>query len=129
MGGISLSDTYASVTANLGRPLSSGTYQGEDDGGIYTGSTMLYPHLELYVDNLRGIERLASTGPSTDLPYGLTVGMSLQSAANLLRFVPVGLHGNSVAVLPVCDTDLDTELHLRFQEGVLAGVEILQYGP
>src|SRR3954449_1258377 len=61
VGGISFSDTRATAIAKLGKPKTTGTYQGEDDGGLYTGTTLIYPQMELSVDELRGIERIAGT--------------------------------------------------------------------
>jgi hypothetical protein len=113
----------------LGKPNRTATYQGEDDGGSYTGSTLVYSQLELDVDGLRGVERIASKGADTDLPYGLKSGMPLEEVATLLRFIPIGLRSNSVAVLPVCDALYDSEVRLHFVDGELNSVEITQYGP
>jgi hypothetical protein len=128
IGGISLSDTRASVIAKLGKPKATGTYQGEDDGGLYAGHTLRYSQLELYVDELRGIERIASTGPNAKLPFGLKAGMPLEQVAALLHFVPGQLDKDRV-VLPLCQVDTDAEMRLYFKNGGLSSVEVVQYGP
>ena len=128
VGGISMADTRATAMSKLGKPKTTTTYQGEDDGGQYTGTTLIYPYMELNVDELRGIERIAGTGPSAKFPFGLKAGMSLQQAANLLHFVPGALDRGAV-VLPVCAVDVDTEFQLRFADGGLVSVELRQYGP
>ena len=128
IGGIGLADTRATALAKLGKPKATGTYQGEDDGGPYTGATLIYPHMELAVDQLRGIERIASTGPNAQLPFGLKAGMSLQQTASLLHFIPGALDRGMVA-LPVCGVDEDVELRLHFAGDALRAVELVQYGP
>ncbi|CAN7266000.1 hypothetical protein LJR168_003606 [Pseudoxanthomonas sp. LjRoot168] len=128
IGGISLSDTRASAAAKLGKPKATGTYQGEDDGGVYTGRTLRYAQIELDVDELRGIERIASTGPGAKLPFGLKAGLPLEQVAALLHFVPGPLDKGRV-VLPICQADDDAEMRLYFKDGGLSSVEVVQYGP
>ena len=128
IGGISRTDTRATAIAKLGKPKATGTYQGEDDGGLYTGTTLIYSQIELDVDDLRGIERIASTGSNVKLPFGLKAGMSLQQVGDLLHFVPGSLDEGKIA-LPVCGVDEDVELRLRFSNDALKGVELVQYGP
>ena len=129
IGGISLADTRATAIAKLGKPKATGTYHGEDDGGLYTGTSLVYPQIELYVDELRGIERIAGTGPSAKLPFGLKAGISLQQVAALLHFVPGSLDKNGAVVLPICQVDDNAEMRLHFVSGGLKSVELVQYGP
>src|SRR4249919_1833934 len=42
IGGIGLVDNRASAIAKLGNPNRIGSYRGEDDGGVYTGSVLVY---------------------------------------------------------------------------------------
>jgi hypothetical protein len=128
VGGISLADTRVAAISKLGKPKTIGTYQGEDDGGLYTGTTLIYSQMELDVDELRGIERIASTGPNAHLPFGLKAGLSLQQAANLLHFIP-GALDRGMVVLPVCGVDEGIELRLHFADDALRSVEVVQYGP
>lgn len=128
ISGISLADTRATAIAKLGKSERAGTYQGEDDGGPYTGAALIYSQVELNVDDLRGIERIASIGPNAKLPFGLKTGLSLQQAGNLLHFVPGALDKGMMA-LPVCGVDLDIELRLLFKDDALRSVELVQYGP
>jgi hypothetical protein len=128
VGGISLADTRATAIAKLGKPKTTGTYQGEDDGGLYTGTALIYSQMELDVDELRGIERIAGTGPNAYLPFGIKARMSLQQVANLLHFIPGALDRDMI-VLPVCGVDDDSELRLHFADDALQSVELVQYGP
>jgi len=129
IGGISLADSRSAIVAKLGKPTRVGDYQSEDDGGVYTGSVLFYPHLEINLDGLRGIERIASVGPGARLPYGLKQGMSVQQAADTLHFIRHGVDEDGVAVLPVCESDTDTEVRLHFENGALRSAEIVEYGP
>ena len=130
VGGVALTDTRAAAVAKLGKPKAVGTYQGEDDGGPYTGAALVYPHMELDVDELRGIERIAGTGPGARLPLGLKTGMTLQQAGIVLHFIPGALDRGRV-VLPVCGgyEFEDMELRLHFADDFLASVELVRYGP
>src|SRR4249919_219997 len=129
IGGIGLVDNRASAIAKLGQPKRIGSYRGEDDGGVYTGSVLVYSQLEINVDASRGIERIASLGPGATLPYGLKQGMSVQQTADTLHFMPEGVDGDGAAVLPVCQSDSDAEVRLHFKRGALESVEIIEAGP
>jgi hypothetical protein len=90
---------------------------------------LVYPQIELYVDELRGIERIAGTGPSAKLPFGLKAGISLQQVAALLHFVPGSVDKIGAIVLPICQVDENAEMRLHFVSGGLKSVELVQYGP
>ncbi|HSD16606.1 MAG TPA: hypothetical protein VLC71_05005 [Thermomonas sp.] len=128
IGGISLSDSRATVLGKLGKPKATGSYQGEDDGGSYTGATLTYSQVELEIDQLRGIERISSIGPGAMLPLGLKVGLSLEKTGELLHFIPGSLEKGMV-VLPVCGGYRDIELRLHFESDKLTVVEIAEHGP
>jgi hypothetical protein len=129
MGGLSLADTRATVIAKLGKPKSTGTYQGEDDGGSYTGEVLVYPQMEVNVNEVRGIERIASTGSNIRLPFGLKTGMSLEQSGEILHFIPVALDHDAI-VLPACRVGEDVEeLHLVYAQNGLKSVELVHYGP
>lgn len=129
VGGIVLSDSLSTIVAKLGKPARTGSYQGEDDGGVYTGTVLGYGQLEVNVDELRGIERIASLGPGARLPYGLRHGMSVRQTADILHFVDDGVGGNDIAVLPVCLSDTGAEVRLHFEQGALSSLEVVEYGP
>lgn len=124
-----LADNVSTVVAKLGEPKRVGSYEGEDDGGVYTGRVLVYPQLEVNLDELRGIERIASLGPGARLPYGLKVGMSLEQTADILHFIQDGVDEDEGVVLPVCRSDADAQVRLQFEHGALKRIEVVEYGP
>jgi len=128
IGGVGLGDSPATALSKLGQPARTGSYQGEDDGGLYTGTVLTYPQLEVEVEELRGVERIATTSANTSLPLGLKTGMSRAQVAQLPGLAIDGVDQDTLE-LPVCDTDLDTFLRLHFARDVLVQVELLRYGP
>ena len=117
----------------LGRPKRIEPYESEDDGGQYKGKRETYEHIQVDYENIRGIERVATSSRSIKLPAGLQFGMPLSQVAALLHFVPIGLdHRNSIA-LPVCGDELESTFSLTFDNSSsgypLMQVEIVRFGP
>jgi hypothetical protein len=75
---------------SLGLPSSVEAGTGEDDGGTYATSILIFPHLAVHIDDRGyGIERIETRDSSLPLPSGVRVGMSLEEAQDRLR-VPRG---------------------------------------
>ena len=85
IGGIGPRSDISKVEA-LGPALATETYGGEDDGGYYEGLLQKYESLEINFEQLRGVERVATTTSGTDLPGSIRIGMPLTQVGELLHF-------------------------------------------
>jgi hypothetical protein len=129
LGNISTNDDLESITKKLGKPISIGEYSGEDDGGQYTGKVFTFENIEIYYNQLRGIQKITTKNKNILLISDVHVGMSLEAVGEMMHFNPRGRL--TLIEIPVCGSNyIETrEVHLHFLEEHLTQIDILHYGP
>ena len=132
LNGIRPGDNSAALQ-KLGPPRAIDSYEGEDDGGQYTGKRLTFLHFQVDIEQLRGVERIATADSTVPLPAGIRIGMPLSEVEERMHFISGNLGESNEVVLPACGVGEGAELRLRFNSessgALLSKVEIVQYGP
>jgi hypothetical protein len=84
LGGIPLDAPKEVVLKHLGKPQRQRSTTGEDDGGAYTVTQLLYPRLQVDLGRGEHVELLLTSRPGVTTPAGIQVGQTLEEVARRL---------------------------------------------
>ena len=86
IAGVRLGDSLAGVERKLGRPANRTVGLGEDDGGTFEETQLVYPTLDVFI--VRGVvDCVVSTAPHACTAGGICPGLTRQQARSRLALI------------------------------------------
>lgn len=100
---VNLGILNSTVTSNLGSPLDSRVGFGEDDGGSYQESILVYDGLEIYIVRSK-VDRVVVTNPRICTHNGICAGKSRADVKSILgERAPVAESGDVEQQFALCE--------------------------
>jgi len=130
---VNLGMSNSTVTSNLGSPLDSRVGFGEDDGGSYQESVLVYNGLEIYIVRSK-VDRVVVTSPRICTHNGICAGKSRSDVKSILgERAPVAESGDGEQQFALCGENgqfSDTYLIIRYGlNETVESIELVQDRP